>query len=57
MSLLREVTAAAQESPQANPFGDMFLDVPADEFGFTLFRYVVPNREQALSQKRHGNQT
>jgi hypothetical protein len=45
MTLLREVTAASQESSEANPFGDMFLDVPADELGFTLFRNVIPDRE------------
>src|SRR5262249_49047845 len=41
MTLLCEVTAAAQESPEADPFGDMFLDVPADELSFTLFRYCL----------------
>src|SRR5262245_3830467 len=53
MSLLCDVTSAAQKTLKPDAFGDMLLNMPADELGFAGFRDAVPYREQAFAQKRH----
>src|SRR5262245_17796976 len=53
VSLLCDVTSAAQKSLKPDAFGDMLLNMPADELGFARLRDAVPYCEQAFAQKRH----